>query len=346
MGCEALAAHLFASTKRTAYLEEYAAMRSYDSAGAALGTPFTAAGGLTTGGYVAGTSIYKGLFQPATSNPWNAPPGAAPYSGADRTWITGLARATRWATNAAGQGCTLTAALGGRSGYFETTVAVAGEHPGAEASPIRVVLTVDGATVVNQLVAGLTRIAAPFTNASSSTVTITAEAASTATACKIGPTGWYVWQDADWGSAAPTDRVLTPGKRVVVMMDSWGATQNNALVTKLRDLFHAAEAGSGDLVWNVSEGGATAAWALANYEALAQPHRPDYVVFNFQINDANAGLSSAEWLQAVRDLNALALSRGATPVWIRGPATASQAQTVGLCSYQEELMARYPQAAF
>ena len=234
----------------------------------------------------------------------------------------------------AGEGATHTVALGGRSGYLETYVAVAAELSGTEASKARVVVTIDAQEVYNQLIAGLTRVVVPFTEADTGVLSVTVETAAP-TCIKVGPVHWWTW-GSEWGALDPAAPLLDAGARVALLCDSWGVNGNNGFQVGL-------EAALGrDLVVNASESGQTAAWALANYDALVHPYQPDFVIMDFVINDRAAGLTAQQWTNNVRALTEHVIARGAVPVYLRGLQTASLSQSQGIAGFTNHLLAVMP----
>jgi len=335
LGYQALGRFLATRTKRDGWVHRAADRKLFTTAGINFGTAFVLAGGLTTGGSIAGTSINKGLFQPLNANINGAPSNAVLYTGPDRGHMNAMgARTVSVQAGTATNGATHTAALGGRSGYLETFVAVAGEFSGTQGSKARVVVTVDSVELYNQLIAGLTRIVVPFTAATTGVLSVTLET-SAPTAIKIGPTHWWTW-GTEWGTVDPAAALFDAGARVAMLCDSWGVNGTNGLQTGLEAALGAS------LVVNASVAGQTANWALANYDTLVHPYRPDYVVCDFLINDRTADPLAQHWVNTVRALTQLILSRGAVPVYMRGLQTASQSASQGLAGFTNHLLAVMP----
>jgi hypothetical protein len=335
LGYQGLGRFLPTRVKRDGWVHRAADRKLFTTAGISFGTAWVLAGGLTTGGSIAGTSINKGLFQPANLNINASLTNSVIYTGADRGHINAMnTRTVGIDAGTAGQGATHTVSLGGRSGYLEAFVAVAGEFSGTTASKARVVVTVDSVELYNQLIAGLTRVVVPFTAATTGVLSVTVDT-SLPTAIKVGPVHWWTWA-SEWGTVDPAAALFESGARVAMLCDSWGVNGTNGFQVGLEAALGAS------LVVNASLGGQTAAWALANYDTLIHPYRPDYVVSDFVINDRTADPLAQDWVNTVRAYTQIVLSRGAVPVYLRGLQTASLSQSQGIAGFANHLLAVVP----
>ena len=126
-------------------------------------------------------------------------------------------------------------------------------------------------------------------------------------------------------------------------MDSWGTWHNAAFATRLaQDL-------PGASIANVSQGGETAAWAVANFSALTAGGPYDYIISAFQINDLHhsikGSLTDAQLLSNLETLWQLVLGTGATPIYLRSLSTDNIAENQRLNEWDQSLTANYPNQA-
>lgn len=322
--------------KRDGWMQRAAEGHTYTNGGVKRGADWALAGGLTNGGLVPGGSFSKGLSQPLNLNNFATYGSSAAYSGPDKSYINSFAaRSVGISAGTAGHGATHTAALGGKSGYLETYVGVCSQESTTVGSKARVVVTVDGVELYNQLIGGFTRISVPFTNGTTGVLSVALES-TLPTAIRVSGTHWWVW-GSEWGAVDPAGPIFDAGSRVALLCDSWGVNGNYGLQTGL-------EAALGmPVIVNASLGGQQATWALANYDTLIGPYQPDFVVMDFLINDQAVGLlTPQEWLTNVRKLTALVLSRGAIPVYMRSLMTASSTQTQILGGFTATLQTLWP----
>lgn len=334
LGSQALAKYIHDQVKRYCYIDRFIDRRISNLGTTMLGTAWTLIPGSTTG-TLSGTSIQAGIAN-QVANMDSMISGATLYSGADRsTSIHGDVASTVLAVNTAGHGMTRTVSLGGATGYVDFILVVAGQFSTTEASPARVEIVVDGVTVVDRTVTTMERVKAPFDNASSLTVRITANATTTASVYRISRFGVYRWTR----DTANIDEALLPtGARVGLLMDSWGTRSNNAIAAKLVELDPTMTTTNG------SVGGMTATWGLQNMDRVLSGN-PEYVLTNFQINDANVQGSQAgatTWFRNIRSLLQAFSERGVTPIFLRSEVCSSFAQTQSLSQFDCDLLSYYP----
>ncbi len=336
MGYYGMADFVVSQTKGASYVKAYAARYVSDGLGNYSGTPWTAIGGLTQGGYVPPTNcMTSGVFN-YTSTMDHAICNA--YSGNDRSAINGSTYQTLIGAAVAGQGARLTANLNGKSGYLDTFVGIEGQYQTQQASA-RVQVTIDGVVVVNKNFGGLTRVQVPFTHAQSGEIDVTVDSPYPC-APRISNTNWYVWNDADWNGVSPTDPLLPGTSKILVLMDSWGTWHNNAFATRLAHDLPSAT------VVNVSQPGQTTQWAINNFPTLSTGGPYDYVISDFQINDLHpdlkGGLSDAQLLANLKTLWGMVLQSGATPIYLRSLPTDTLTQEQRLNQWDQSLTANYP----
>lgn len=336
LGYIALGHYVAGLQKRDGWIQRRAGGLVFTSSGLQFGASMVLAGGLTTGSVVAGTAIAKGLFQPMNLNVNGITTNAVRTTLPDHGAVFGVgSRSVAINAGTAGNGATHTAALGGRSGMLEVFVSVRGEFSGTMASRAKVVVTIDGVDVQTTYISHMTRITQPFTHATTGVLTVTLET-SAPTTIAVGPISWWCWPDSDWGSVDPAASLFEPGARVALYCDSWGVINSNAFQTGLEQALGAS------LTVNASVSGTTAAQALASYDTLVDPYRPDYVIVDYQINDRTAGLNDMAMTQKQRLLVQHILRRGATPVYLRTLMTAAIGQLQALVNTSKMLLATWP----
>jgi hypothetical protein len=296
------------------------------------GTAFALTGGLTTGGFLSGTTIVKGLFQSAVLNLDGIASTSTRYNGSGRKYYTHSSVAyTQVGAETAGQGVTHTVDLKGSSGVVDVAVGIIGQKDsGTLASRIAVVVTVDGVVQSTTYVTGLQRVTVPFYNGNSGTISFTLET-SAPTAFAIGNLNWFIFDDAMWAQSL----LIQSGSKVVLCMDSWGTFHSNAFATALATY-------TGATITNSSVGGTQASYAITNFDTMVTAYNPDYVIFDFLINDYNAAIGAATWLNNVAKLCRMAIDRGITPILLSGMGTASQSQAQGMSEYYSELLSYFP----
>ena len=332
-GYKALARFMCKATRRQGLFSKYVSRTCYNASTTLVGTDWTAAGGLTTGGYVAGSTVLQGLFNDF-QNSWVTGGNATQYSGADRSWYQGRTYFKGVGAGTAGQGITKTVTLSGASGNINVLVAVRGQKDGSTlASDVRVTLTCDGSVTFNTTVRGLRQLSIPFDGATSATLSITL-ATSTPTYFGVTTAIWYKNNNGLTNLDSP---ILQNGSKITLLCDSWGVYKGNALAKELAALLPYS------VVTNASVGGTTAAWALANYDSLVATNQ-DYVIFDQVINDQGASRGAATWVADVQALCTHALARGQCPVYLRNLFTGSASQSQLLMAYYEALDSLFPQA--
>lgn len=333
---KAIGKFIQSSTKRYGYRDRYIHRMMWDIGGRITGVLMTVTGGLTTGGTLAGTSIAKGI-QGSSVNAYDVYPNCTAYSGADRSGgFYGDPFCIHINGELAGQGATQTVALNGASGHVEFGVCVSGQFTTNEASKARVVVVIDGVTVVNKLCAAYERIKAPFNTAQSLTVTITLET-SVATSIRVSRLMVLAWNRR----LEIIDEALIPsGSNVVMCMDSWGLRAGRAIANTIVALDPTIA------ITNVSVGGQVASWAISNFKNLVASFRPGYAIFDFIINDLNAmssGPGADDWVRNVRSLIRLCAEAGITPIFLCCPVTTSNTTSQEYLKFYQTLMSYYSQ---
>jgi hypothetical protein len=72
--------------------------------------------------------------------------------------------------------------------------------------------------------------------------------------------------------------------------DSWGVIHGGGFAAPLEALLASNPAGTYSGFTNTSKGSQTAIWAISNYATAVQPLDPNYVIFDYQINDLAYGV--------------------------------------------------------
>jgi hypothetical protein len=292
MGYAGLATWLFGLKQYQGYIQQAAGGRWFDAYGNAYGDDFALAGGLTTTKlYIPGTTIFQGLYEGTSNQANNSMFSPLLYASASQdpnaTSVAGTPYRAEIGAWLAGQGVTHTVNLGGMSGYFHAFIGVSGQNGANLPSRLTVIVVVDGATLYsNTAVAGITEITVPFTNGSAGSLSVTLTGSSP-TAFDISDLAWYVWPSAL--DAQMQQPLLLPSSYTVVNTDSWGVQHGGGYAAPLEALLASNPAGSSTGFKNVSLGGQTAIWAISNYSTAVQPLNPNYVVYNYQVNDLRPG---------------------------------------------------------
>jgi hypothetical protein len=293
MGYTGMAAWLFNLKQYQGYIAEVAGGRYFDSYGNAYGTGFTLAGGLTTtGGFIPGTNIYQGLYEGTSYQAYNGFYRPLLYASLSQdpnaASICGLPYRSEIGAWLAGQGVTHTVYMGGMSGYFHAFIGASGQFGATLPSRLTVTVVVDGVTLLsNTAIAGITEITVPFTNGSTGTLSVTLTGNSP-TAFDISDYAWYVWPPAL--DAQMLQPLFLPSSYTVADSDSWGVIHGGGFSAPLEALLASNPAGTYSGFTNASKGSQTAIWAISNYATVVQPLDPNYVVFDYQINDLAYGV--------------------------------------------------------
>lgn len=104
----------------------------------------------------------------------------------------------------------------------------------------------------------------------------------------------YVSRCSFWENVYDYDSQLVRPKATVVQnFDSWGVFSDGETASEFSRLHNIA---SGQVVSyvNNSSGGKTASWAKENFETNVLKYSPEYVLFDFAINDTNSASVTAE----------------------------------------------------
>lgn len=296
VGYTGLATWLFNLKQYQGYIGEVAGGRWFDAYGNAYGTEYTLTGGLTTtGDFISGANIYQGLYEGTSYPAYNGFYAPLLYASHSRdpnaTSICGLPYRSEVGAWLAGQGVTHSVYLGGLSGYLHAFIGASGQSGATLPSRLTVTVVVDGVTLYsNTAIAGLTEITVPFTNGNTGTfnVSLTGNAP---TAFDISDYVWYVWPSTL--DAQMQQPLFLPSSYTVVDADSWGVQHGGGFAAPLQSLLATNPAGASTGFTNASKGGQTAIWAISNYATAVQPLDPNYVVFDYQINDLNSGVITA-----------------------------------------------------
>jgi hypothetical protein len=287
MGYTGLATWLYNLKQYQGYISEVAGGRYFDAYGNAYGTDVVRIGGLKQSSTVPGTTIIQGVFEPPVhAGKFGTPLGGAVASqDPNHTNILGEPNRIMVGAGTAGQGITHSVDLGGMSGYFHAFIGVGGQSGATLPSRLTVTVVVDGVTLYNNTsIAGMTEISVPFTNGTAGELSVTLTS-SLPTAFDISDLAWYVWPSSlDAQMQSP---LFLPTSSVVVDTDSWGTVHGGGYAAPLEALLASNPAGASTRFTNTSLGGTSAIWAISNYATTVQPFDPDYVIFNYQVNDIN-----------------------------------------------------------
>lgn len=334
-GYKALARYVSTAVCRDGLRNKAQAQATYTGARVFNGTPFALVGGLTTGGFLSGTTMFKGLFYASALNLDSIASNATRYNGSGRKYYThSTVACTAVGAETAGQGVSHTVDLKGQSGFVDVTVGIIGQKDsGTLASRVAVAVTVDGVLLSTTYVTGMQRVSVPFYNGRTATITFTLET-SAVTAFAIGNLNWFVYDNVMGAESL----VIKPKSKIVLLMDSWGVQHSNAFATEL------ATATDCEVI-NVSVGGMQATWGISNFDTLVTPEAPDYVIMDFLINDANAAVAKQTWLNNVAQLCRMAMDRNITPILLSALGTASQGQAQNLQEYYSELATYFPETS-
>jgi hypothetical protein len=290
MGYVGLANWLYHLKQYQGYISEIAGGRYFDASCNPYGTELVRTGGLRQNGFVPGSGMIQGVFEPPGYF-WEIGltfPGASYSQDPNATAVYGMPCRSIIGAGTSGQGVTHTADLGGMSGYLHAFIGVSGQYGATPPSRLTVSVVVDGETLYsNNSIAGMTEISVPFTHGSLGTLSVTLTSSSP-TAFDISDLAWYVWPDAL--EAQMQQPLLLPLSNVVVDSDSWGTMHGGGFATPLGEMLASNPAGPSTEFTNVSRGGQTAIWAISNYATMVEPLHPDYSIFDFQINDIYTGV--------------------------------------------------------
>lgn len=322
-GYKALARSIYARTKGDAYRMRYAAKWT---AATGVKEDWTAVGGLGAGQYSMQTVnafITGGTLQ----NTWRQ---------RGRTIMAATSTAPH-----TGKGVSKTFSLGGASGFMEAFVSCA--FLATVFVPFRAVLVVDGVTVFDQTYdanAGLVRVVANYSNATSATLTVTRSDETSGIAwLAIGDVTFWAYDRSETWS----DPVIGKDDKVVVIGDSWTEYYSDALGAELAQAQIDAGGTTGSVV-SVGLSGQTAEWGLANFDSLVAPENPDAVVILFFTNDRNSfGVNNSDrWLRAMYQMGLKCQAIGARPIFIMPLPTASISQAAEHGTWAERIGAGLP----
>lgn len=328
---KALARHVYATTKRSAYRNRYAAR--WDSVDG-VKADWTNVGGLGSGQYSKTTAnnVIGGTVHKSGNT----------FVSRGRTFIRALPT-----TPFTGKGLSKTFALGGRSGFLEMFVSAADYSGGANTKfyPFRVVVTVDGVDILDQTYSandGLQRVLVDYTDGDSGTITVTAsdETWVSGVGLQIGDTTWWTYDRTEtW-----TDKIIDKNAKTVVIGDSWttyypagGSGVDGVLGTELQAAM-TADGGTGVVV-SVGEAGTTAEYGLTQFDTLVAPEAPGQVVILYGINDKTSyGVANyARWVNAMYRIGLKCQSIGARPIFMMPAPTSSFSQALDMSVWADEL---------
>lgn len=308
-GYKALARRIFATTNSDGYRLRYA---SRLPANAASG--WTKVGGNPFVGY----QLTRNPFQnTGAGSYWNARGNVVSYL---NTAIAGL-------------GVSHTAALAGLSGYVELFVGLA-----VGSGPFRVRVLLDGVETFNQTYTAFTRVAVPYSGATTGVIEVTTTAA-VSTQISFGDLTWWAYdRSVTWGS-----RVIGTNDKVVEIGDSWSARYSGGIGLELAQAQIDAGGTTGS-VTTVALGGQTSEWGLAQFDSQVAPLAPNVVVIEYFVNDRNSfgGANYDRWLSAMYQIGRKCQAIGARPVFVMPLPTQSQSQSVELGQWAERIGAGLP----
>ncbi|MCH4542917.1 hypothetical protein [Ochrobactrum sp. A-1] len=258
--------------------------------------------------------------------------------------IANAANRARWAfvsrsrrvsrgSGTVGRGQTRDFDLKGKSGMLEVFASRADISASGKFYNVRIMASVDGTPFHDQTYTendGLVRVFVPFPAGSVGTVLIDPvdEAGGNT---YVDNTTWWVYDRLEtW-----TNRAIDINAKTVVIGDSWTtfyptdpALVDGILGRELRSLM-AAAGGSGQVV-SVGQGGQTAEWGLANFDARVLPENPKQVLILFFTNDAvQYGQNGySRWMTAMFKIGRKCQMIGANPIYVMPLPTSSFAQSI------------------
>jgi hypothetical protein len=303
-GYKALARRIFAATNADGYRLRYAARLPANAA-----SGWTKVGGNPFVGYQLSRNAFPST---GAGSYWNARGNVVSYLN----------------TALAGLGVSHTATLTGLTGYVELFAGLA-----IGSGPFRVRVLLDGVETFNQTYTAFTRVAVPFSGATTGVIEVTTTAA-VSTQIDFGDLTWWAFdRSATW-----TDRVIGPNDKVVQLGDSWSARYSGGIGLEIAQAQIDAGGTTGS-VTTVALGGQTSEWGLAQFDSQVAPLNPNVVVIEYFVNDRNSfGVANYNrWLKAMYQIAIKCQAIGARPVFVMPLQTQSQSQSAELGIMSEKI---------
>lgn len=117
-----------------------------------------------------------------------------------------------------------------------------------------------------------------------------------------------------WVTGVEHGSIFESYKVPCLLMDSWGVYHDNQTEKTLEELLTAN--GMAGHVINNSLGSMTSNWGVENFYSKVWAEHPDYMISDFQINDATTGVTQEQFFQNVTNLLKAALATGISPVYL------------------------------